>query len=77
MSTYKHMRVSLRGLLVNAIRGEHSGLRSMTGNDGKPLSVLDAADGVIDELLKGNEYMPLGKCDNFKDGDCQGHEEEA
>lgn len=46
--------------------------------DGRHMAPEEAKAMLIIELVKGNEVVPVGSCDNFnpKTG-CQGHPEEA
>lgn len=67
-----HMRIDVRGAIAN-LRGwptEPSGYR----DHGREITRAEARDGLLDELAKGHDYLPLGECDNFdfKSG-CLGH----
>lgn len=67
-----HMRIDIRGAIMN---WEDSEWREcVRDGDGKMLSPAEVKRGFLDELIKGNEYLPLGDCDNFdpKHG-CLGH----
>lgn len=49
----------------------------ITHDDGRPTTVQDVREWLMDELAKGHEVYPFGKCDNFdwKTG-CKGHPDE-
>lgn len=77
MSKTMHMCISVRGVLSRTdaqIKREWSGV--ITNDAGKKLySVMEIREAFFDELAKGHEVIPFGKCDNFdyKTG-CRGHE---
>lgn len=49
-----------------------------TKPDGSTFTANELKDAFLEELAKGHEVIPIGKCDNFdyKTG-CCGHEREA
>lgn len=67
-----HLRIDLRGALMNW--SDHEWRNCVTGKDGKTLTPVEVKRGFLDELANGNDYIPLGDCDNFdpKHG-CMGH----
>lgn len=70
-TTTHHMHLDVRG----ALRWPKSKLKGMfVYEDGLRLTPDEAIDHLMDELSKGHEFIPIGKCDNFdyKRG-CLGH----
>lgn len=70
-----HMGQSVRGFLHKSDREIKKLLDCFRHDDGRPfVSVLELRTEFEDELAKGHEVLPLGKCDNWdwKDG-CKGH----
>jgi hypothetical protein len=67
-----HMRIDIRGAIMNWSDSEWR--NCIKDNDGKMLSPDEVKRGFLEELSKGNDYLPLGDCDNFdpKKG-CLGH----
>lgn len=66
------MCVDIRGALWNS---SFDGLRHQ---DGRPMTRREAFEALCDELAKGRELLPMGRCNNFdyKKG-CLGHVEDA
>ncbi|MBL8968252.1 MAG: hypothetical protein JNG85_14695 [Spirochaetaceae bacterium] len=74
-----HMCMSVRGILSRSNRELKRMLPMFTRDDGSHYATTDQLrDALLDEIAKGHEVLPMGKCDNFdwKDG-CKGHEEPA
>lgn len=72
MTTF-HMRVDLRGVLVN---NDKTILRSCRHDDGHLRSVEEARESFLDLLLSGTRYVPGAPCDNWDpERGCLGHEE--
>jgi hypothetical protein len=70
-ATKHHMKLSIRGCLMNWGPRSHGGLND---DQGKPLSNAAAKAELLDLLSKGVEYLPIGDCDAWdpKTG-CPGH----
>lgn len=70
--TILHMALDVKGFLKNAPKRQYRGM--FRHNDGRVMTPDEAKDRLLDELAKGNEFIPYGKCDNFdpKSG-CLGH----
>jgi hypothetical protein len=72
-----HMCISVRGMLNWNRTETRRNLKSITKNDGtRYTSIEEFRNDMMDELSKGHEVLPMGKCDNFdyKKG-CLGHDE--
>lgn len=72
MSRTFHMALSVRGALAAKNRDLKGWIRD---DAGRLLSPDEARDALMDELSRGNEFIPFDKsCDNFdpKSG-CRGH----
>lgn len=71
-----HMCLSVRGALNwNRIETKRN-MKALFQNNGEKFPSVEALrNALMDELAKGNEVIPMGKCDNFdpKTG-CRGHE---
>lgn len=68
-----HFALDVRGFLMRAKKSEYKGM--LKHEDGRPMTPDEAKNALLDELVKGHEFIPYGKCDNFdfKSG-CLGHE---
>jgi hypothetical protein len=75
-----HLCISVRGMLNWDRRETLRNMRSITKSDGtRYATVEEFRNALMDELLAGNEVLPLAKeCDKFdpKHG-CLGHEEKS
>ena len=63
-ATAYHLSLCVRGALkqLNASRAKKS---AFTDDQGRPMTRLQAIDGLMDELAKGHESMPMHKgCSN-------------
>lgn len=70
-----HMRLDIRGALKNWKLRDFKGM--FTHENGSPVPPADAKAILLDELAKGNLYIPVGDCDNFDpQTGCKGHEVE-
>lgn len=72
--TYKtvHMCMDVRGALHNWSDREMQGV--FTDADGKPLSIREAKEFLMDEIAKGHRVIPIGDCDQFDfQTGCPGH----
>ena len=67
-----HMCINVKGVLTN---WKHKDLKGMFSIDGRSSTADETKAILLDELSKGHECIPIGKCDNFdyKTG-CKGHE---
>lgn len=67
-----HMRIDIRGAIMNWEDSEWQ--NCVKDENGKTLTPQEVKRGFLEELAKGNDYLPLGDCDNFdpKQG-CLGH----
>jgi hypothetical protein len=72
MSKMIHMRIDIRGALMNWHDSEWK--NCVTDETGRTLTPTEVKRGFLDELAKGNNYVSTGNCDNFdpKEG-CLGH----
>lgn len=68
-----HMALDVRGFLMRAKRREYKNM--LKHESGRPMTEDEAKMALLDELAKGHEFIPYGKCDNFdfKSG-CLGHD---
>ena len=80
------MHLSVRGAL-GQLQRSRAKKSAFQDDNGRPMSRLDAIDGLMDELAKGHECLPMNKgcgapcknsplCRGFdygKDGGCPGH----
>lgn len=78
MSIGIHMCISVRGVLSKpkqVMWKDYKGV--FTKDDGSATTYEEVRDYLLDELAKGHELIPFGKCDNFNyaKGGCRGHEE--
>jgi hypothetical protein len=66
-----HMAVDVRGMLTKPLR-QFKGM--LKHDDGRTMTPHEAREALLDELSKGRDFLPYGKCDNFdyKSG-CLGH----
>lgn len=74
MSKTFHMCLDVKGALTN---WKLPAFKNMfTREDDTTLTPTEAKAHLLDELSKGREKLPMGKCDNFdfKTG-CRGHEQ--
>ena len=85
-STTFYMHLCVRGAL-NQLHRSRAKKSAFTDDHGRPMTRLEAIDGLMDELSKGHECMPMSKgcgnpcknsalCAGFdygKDGGCPGH----
>ena len=69
-----HLCLSVRGALTNWSNRNFKGV--FTHDDGQPMTAAEAKAALLDELSKGREVIPCGKCDNFDySGEgCLGHD---
>lgn len=74
MSRSFHFCLDVKGFLMHSKLRDYKGM--FTRDDGSSMSPEEAKRTLLDELAKGHEKLPMGKCDNFdfKEG-CLGHEE--
>lgn len=72
--TRYHMHLSVKGMLRKGRAELKRFAKSCKGTDGKPMTVDQVQDFLLDELAQGHEAYPMGECDNFdwKTG-CKGH----
>lgn len=64
MSTTFHLSLSVRGAIRN-LQASRAKKSAFTDDHGRPMTRLEAIDGLMDELAKGRETMPLSKgCGN-------------
>ena len=68
-----HMRLDVRGALMNWSASE---FRCLRDDQGRPFaSVAAAKAALLDELAKGHKFLPVGNCDAFSyENGCPGHE---
>jgi len=74
MKTMRHMKMSIRGCLMNWSDDEMRGVFS--DSDGADLSPYEARKMLLDELAKGHEVIPVGnECEGFdySGSGCPGH----
>ena len=85
-ATSFYMHLDVRGALNNLQRSRAK-KSAFTDDQGRPITRLEAIDGLMDELAKGHECMPMSKrcgkpcknsplCIGFdygKNGGCPGH----
>lgn len=90
MSKSVYMCLNVRGALNDLSRSKQKISYFTDSATGKPISRIDAIDGLCDELTKGHEVIPMhskcgnpcqnsDKCAGFdygKDGGCPGYEVE-
>lgn len=78
MSRVIHMGISVRGMLNWDRRETLKMLKSITKNDGNRYATVEEfRDALMNELVAGNEMLPLSKeCTDFdpKTG-CRGHQQ--
>lgn len=70
-----HLKVDIRGAILSS--DEH--LKGVYNNSetGKTLSVRAARTLLLDELLAGKKFLPVGDCDKFDpEKGCLGHPSE-
>ncbi|SEO65825.1 hypothetical protein SAMN05216316_0728 [Nitrosovibrio sp. Nv6] len=69
-----HMCLDVRGALTNWSDRNFRGV--FTHDDGRKMTPAEAKSNLLDELSKGHEVIPCGKCDNFDfSGEgCLGHD---
>ncbi|WP_198045314.1 hypothetical protein [Cupriavidus taiwanensis] len=67
-----HMALDVKGFLANATKRQYRGM--FRHDDGRKMTADEAKYHLLDELAKGNLFIPFGKCNNFdpKSG-CLGH----
>lgn len=76
MATY-HVAFSIRGGLHWSDQEWQENVNIFTDEEGKPMTIAQAKEALMDELKKGFEVLPMTKCDNFDpEHGCQGHENE-
>lgn len=69
-----HLSLSVRGALLNWSDRQFEGVFSH--DDGRPMTMNEAKNALLDELAKGHEVIPCSPdCDNFDFGGkgCLGH----
>lgn len=74
MKTMRHMKMSIRGCLMNWSDDEQ--IEAFQDKDGNPLSTREAKAMLLDELSKGHEVIPVGnECEGFdySGQGCPGH----
>ncbi|WP_316150095.1 hypothetical protein [Cupriavidus sp. BIC8F] len=72
MGTRIHLALDVKGFLANAPKRQYRGM--FRDDDGRQMTPDEAKHHLLDALAAGNEFLPIGKCDNFdpKSG-CLGH----
>ncbi len=71
-----HLSQSIRGPLTNWTPLDwKNATKWIHKEDGSNYEPFELKQAFLDELAKGHEVVPIGKCDNFdfKEG-CKGHE---
>ncbi|WP_082080246.1 hypothetical protein [Cupriavidus basilensis] len=70
--TQVHLSLDVKGFLKNAPKHRYRGM--FRHDDGRLMTPDEAKSRLLDELAKGNEFLPFGKCDNFDPrSGCLGH----
>jgi hypothetical protein len=71
MTTY-HLCLDVRGALRNWSDRQMAGV--FQHDDGRPMTILEAKDALMDEIAKGRKVIPCSPCDNFDyQRGCLGH----
>lgn len=73
MKTKYHLRLDIRGALLNWDMRMFRGM--FKADDGRTMEPQEAKLLPMDELQKGNNYIPYGDCEGFdpKENGCPGH----
>ncbi|WP_353192146.1 hypothetical protein [Pandoraea pnomenusa] len=68
-----HMCLDVRGALTNWKDRDFKGM--FKHDDGRLMTAPEAKAELLEELSKGHNFIPFGKCDNFdhKEHGCMGH----
>jgi hypothetical protein len=68
-----HMCLDVRGALTNWKNKDFRGM--FKHDDGRKMTTAEAKAELLEELSKGHNFIPFGKCDNFdhKEHGCLGH----
>ncbi|VVE82676.1 hypothetical protein [Pandoraea sputorum] len=68
-----HLCLDVRGALMNWKPRDFRGM--FKHDDGRTMSPDEAKAELLDELSRGHNFIPFGKCDNFdhKEHGCMGH----
>ena len=87
--TRSYMCLCVRGAIKN-LQGSRAKKSAFTGDDGKPLTRLEAIDALMDELVQGHKVIPMhsgcgnpckNSCDcagfDYEDGGCPGYKLEG
>lgn len=76
MNTIRHMKLDIRGYLMN--HGERDMVGLFKHDDGRPMNGYEAKAELLEELAKGKKFLPVGDCPGFDpQTGCPGHEEKA
>lgn len=69
-----HVHLDVRSFLLKNFEDFNEHIRLFSDEIGKPVSVAEAKNFLLEELSKGHEVIPIGECSNFdyKKG-CLGH----
>lgn len=71
-TTRYHMCLDVRGALMNWDDRRMRGV--FQHDDGRPMTVFEAKQTLMDEIAKGRKVIPCAPCDNFDyQRGCQGH----
>ena len=75
---YCHLCLSVRGALKWSKKELNHARSWIKHDDGRPTTVDDVREWLMDELSQGHEVYPIGNCDNFdwKTG-CKGHPDKS
>jgi hypothetical protein len=71
-----HVCIDVRGAIRNA-HDENSTARCFTHDDGRPATLDEGLDFLMDQLAAGRNVIPMGEaCEGFdySGGGCPGHE---
>ena len=74
----KHSRLYITGVFMRGDIAINELTGAMTDDSGYYLTSSEIRSELIDHLLKGHQYIPLGNCPDFDyvKGRCPGHNEE-
>jgi len=68
-----HLCLDVRGALHNWNDRQMAGV--FTRDDGSMMTIREAKDSLMDELVKGHKVIPCSPCDNFDyQKGCLGHD---
>ena len=72
MSTLRHLKLDIRGCLLNWSDRDMHGI--FQDDDGRTLPDREAKNLLIDELAKGHRFLACGHCEGFDpQTGCPGH----